>query len=47
MILCVSVERVGDRALIRLPVGAERESGLGSGSDMEDECWARYMLSII
>jgi hypothetical protein len=35
----VSVEGVGDGTLIRLPVGGEREVGLGSGSDLEDE-WA-------
>ena len=28
---------VGDRTLIRLPVGNEREVGLGLGSDLEDE----------
>ena len=33
----VSVERVEDGTLIRLPTGDEREVGLGSGSDLEEE----------
>ena len=33
----VFVRWVGDRTLIRLPVGGEREVGLRSGSDLEDE----------